>query len=100
MVFKTARRVVVAVIGGTVALIGVAMIVLPRTGCGRHSPGAGPPLDAPVGVAGLASYPCLLLVRPADANMAWLIDTIRGSLATREEKLEALYAILRHIRAS
>jgi tellurite resistance protein TerC len=29
MVFKTARRVVVAVIGGTVALIGVAMIVLP-----------------------------------------------------------------------
>jgi tellurite resistance protein TerC len=29
MVFKTARRVVIAVIGGTVALIGVAMIVLP-----------------------------------------------------------------------
>ena len=29
MLFKTARRVVIAVIGGTVALIGVAMIVLP-----------------------------------------------------------------------
>ncbi len=29
MVFKTAKRVVIAVIGGTVALIGVAMIVLP-----------------------------------------------------------------------
>ena len=29
MVFKTARRVVVAVMGGTVVLIGVAMIVLP-----------------------------------------------------------------------
>jgi tellurite resistance protein TerC len=29
MMFKTARRVAVAVIGGTVVLIGVAMIVLP-----------------------------------------------------------------------
>jgi len=29
MVYQTARRVVVAVIGGTVVLIGVAMVVLP-----------------------------------------------------------------------